>query len=353
MSEDLRDVISEALSELSDPAPQDNLTGDELAEELDVELADVSFDGTELEDEDSDESDDEESDDEADETEDDEDGEDSDEDEPADDNPVLEETFKVKVDGEEVEVTVREALEGYQRREDYTRKTQELAEARKAFEGEIQEYAEVFENVTAFEEAWEENPTGVISRLAAGTDNPTHALVLVIKELAVAGELERDFLETFGIDDDLIKVWSRDVELDTLRGKVSKVESLEAEEQSQQEYERSVQEAIAAYERSIDEIIADEGLEFDAEGREAFKRQVAKYAQENQLTNLKAARKAMLFEEGQKKQVVAAKTRERAKQKKQSSAVTRKGSTGEGSPVSNDPSDLRSVIESTMRELSS
>jgi len=86
MSEDLRDVISEALSELSDPAPQDNLTGDELAEELDVELADVSFDGTELEDEDSDESDDEESDDEADETEDDEDGEDSDEDEPADDN---------------------------------------------------------------------------------------------------------------------------------------------------------------------------------------------------------------------------------------------------------------------------
>jgi hypothetical protein len=342
MSEDLRDVISEALSELSDPAEQDNPTGDELAEELEVELEEDDLEG--FDDEESDEDLEDE----------DEDGEsDEDEDEPADDNPVLEEKFTVKVDGEEVEVTVREALEGYQRREDYTRKTQELAEARKAFEGEIQEYAEVFENVTAFEEAWEENPTGVISRLAAGTDNPTHALVLVIKELAVAGELEKDFLQTFGIDDELIQAWSRDVELDTLRGKVTKTESRQAEEQAQYEYERSVQQAIAQYEQAIDDIIADEGLKLDAKGREAFKREVARYAQQNDLTNLKAARKAMLFEEGQKKQAVTAKTRERAKQKKQSSAVTRKGSAGEGSPVSSDPSDLRSVIESTMRELSS
>jgi hypothetical protein len=347
MSEDLRDVISEALSELSDPAEQDNPTGDELAEELEVELEEeLEEDGLESP----------EGEEEPDEDLEDEDGEsdeDEDEDEPDDDNPVLEETFTVKVDGEEVEVTVREALEGYQRREDYTRKTQELAEARKAFEGEIQEYAEVFENVTAFEEAWEENPTGVISRLAAGTDNPTHALVLVIKELAVAGELEQDFLKTFGIDDELISAWSRDVELDTLRGKVTKTESREAEEQAQLEYEHSVQQAIAQYEQAIDDIIADEGLKLDAAGREAFKREVARYAQQNDLTNLRAARKAMLFEEGQKKQAVTAKTRERAKQKKQSSAVTRKGSAGEGSPVSSDPSDLRSVIESTMRELSS
>jgi hypothetical protein len=344
MSDDLRDVINAALTEIADPAGQDNPELEEVADELDIDPDEITFDGSEIED---------------DELVEDSDGEELEEDldkedeEPADDNPVLEEKFTVKVDGEEVEVTVREALEGYQRREDYTRKTQELAEARKAFEGEIQEYAEVFENVTAFEEAWEQDPTGVLSRLAAGTDNPTHALVLTIKELAVGGHLEREFLDIFGINDELVKEWSRDVELNSLRGEVNKSQSRQAEEQAHLEHQRAVQQAVAQYERAIDEIIEDEGLRLDAAGREAFKREVAGYAARNELTNLKAARKAMLFEEGQKKQAVAVKTRERAKQKKQTSAVTRKGSSGEGSPVGNDPSDLRSVIESTMRELSS
>lgn len=45
-------------------------------------------------------------------------------------------TFKVKVDGEEVEVPEDELLKGYSRTADYTRKTQKLAEERNAFEAE-------------------------------------------------------------------------------------------------------------------------------------------------------------------------------------------------------------------------
>ena len=41
-------------------------------------------------------------------------------------------TFRVKVNGEEIEVTQDELLRGYSRTQDYTRKTQELAEQRKA-----------------------------------------------------------------------------------------------------------------------------------------------------------------------------------------------------------------------------
>lgn len=55
---------------------------------------------------------------------------------------------KVKVDGEEVEVSLDEALKGYSRTADYTRKTQQAAAERKAFEaeqtavrGERQKYA--------------------------------------------------------------------------------------------------------------------------------------------------------------------------------------------------------------------
>ena len=42
--------------------------------------------------------------------------------------------FKVKVDGEEIEVSQEELLRGYMRQRDYTQKTQQLAEQRKQFE---------------------------------------------------------------------------------------------------------------------------------------------------------------------------------------------------------------------------
>lgn len=46
-------------------------------------------------------------------------------------------TFKVKVDGEEQEVTLDELLRGYSRTADYTRKTQATAEQRKALDAEV------------------------------------------------------------------------------------------------------------------------------------------------------------------------------------------------------------------------
>lgn len=48
-------------------------------------------------------------------------------------------TYRVKVDGEEVEVTLDELQKGYSRTQDYTRKTQALAEQRKAAEAEAEQ----------------------------------------------------------------------------------------------------------------------------------------------------------------------------------------------------------------------
>ena len=47
--------------------------------------------------------------------------------------------FTVKVDGKEVEVTLDELQKGYSRTQDYTRKTQQIAEVRKQTEAELQE----------------------------------------------------------------------------------------------------------------------------------------------------------------------------------------------------------------------
>jgi GNAT superfamily N-acetyltransferase len=70
------------------------------------------------------------------------------------DEPQPPRTLRVKVNGEELEVTEEEAARGYSRTQDYTRKTQELAERRKAFEQneqavlqERQRYAEVLERL--------------------------------------------------------------------------------------------------------------------------------------------------------------------------------------------------------------
>ena len=51
-------------------------------------------------------------------------------------------TYKVKVDGQEVEVTLEELQSGYSRQQDYTRKTQELSVQRQTLEQQAKEIAE-------------------------------------------------------------------------------------------------------------------------------------------------------------------------------------------------------------------
>ena len=50
--------------------------------------------------------------------------------------------YKVRIDGEEVEVTLEELQSGYSRQQDYTRKTQELSNQRKTIEQQQQELAQ-------------------------------------------------------------------------------------------------------------------------------------------------------------------------------------------------------------------
>jgi len=60
----------------------------------------------------------------------------SDEDEEEEESEV----YTVRVDGQEMEVSLEELVKGYSRQSDYTRKTQELAEQRKSIDAEKQQY---------------------------------------------------------------------------------------------------------------------------------------------------------------------------------------------------------------------
>lgn len=57
-----------------------------------------------------------------------------------DDQPLM---YTVRVDGEEIEVTEEELLNGYSRQQAYTKRSQELAEQRKAVEGQQAEIAQM------------------------------------------------------------------------------------------------------------------------------------------------------------------------------------------------------------------
>ena len=62
--------------------------------------------------------------------------------------------YTVKVNGQDVDITLEEALKGYQREADYTRKTQELAEARKAFEAEQDSFKSVQAETSQLRDAY-------------------------------------------------------------------------------------------------------------------------------------------------------------------------------------------------------
>lgn len=73
-----------------------------------------------------------------------------------DDGEETVEVYRVKVNGEDVEVTLDELLSGYSRESDYRRKTTELAEQRRQFQAEAQaiaaqrqQFAEAFQRLEA------------------------------------------------------------------------------------------------------------------------------------------------------------------------------------------------------------
>jgi hypothetical protein len=66
-------------------------------------------------------------------------GSDEDDDYDGDEEEPQEQFYKVKVDGEELEVSLDEALQGYQRQKTFTKRSMEIAEQRKAVEKEAAE----------------------------------------------------------------------------------------------------------------------------------------------------------------------------------------------------------------------
>ena len=313
MSDDLRSLIESAAAELNPSQEPDNQEAvEDVEEDPDFEVEETEEEG-------------------ADEEVSEEEVEESDE-EDAEDSGNDGEKFTVKVDGESFEVTLDELKSGYQRQADYTREKQALKATIEEFETIREEFAEQVNAMAELDGAWEENPVGVLAHFASNTANPTQAVALLIQDLAASNLLDRSFMEMFGITPEIQQEWARESELTALRSQTQQASSSKNAELEAAKMELEVQRAIAQYDAQIDEIIDSEGLNLTVKERTAFRKDLATYAAENELTNLKAAYKALKYEESQKNKAQAAKVVAKAKQKKATTVVSRSGG-GEGTAV--------------------
>ncbi len=159
----------------------------------------------------------------------------------------------IKVDGEEVEVPLKEALAGYQRQADYTRKTQELSKQKQGIQ-----------TAAALAEALERDPYGTLSLLQQhyGVNTPVQAPQEDVWVDPLVKELEE------------IKAWKRELEYQQTLDQVEK-EIIDLERKYGEDFDREevIARALATGSQNLEETF--KLIQFDkvyAERTEATKK---------------------------------------------------------------------------------
>ena len=78
--------------------------------------------------------------------------------------------YAITINGEEHEVTMDELLKGYSRQSDYTKKTQELSEHRKAFDGARQQMAQEYQQIQAERQQYIDSLQQIVDSSAPGLE---------------------------------------------------------------------------------------------------------------------------------------------------------------------------------------
>ena len=218
-------------------------------------------------------------------------------------------TIKVKLDGEETEVTLDELRKGYSRYSDYTRKTQALAEERKAFQSEAEairveraQYAELLPVLKS----------QIEMQVGAEPDWDT----LYNEDPIEAARLERH--------------WRKDQQEKIAKLQAVEIEQKRIAEENAKEQQRALSEFVQEQRAKLPEVIPewkDEGT-MKSEAKELREWALNNGFSERDLSALVQAshvsilRKAMLFDKGTKKV-------EKAKaQPKKVARIVRPGSSG-------------------------
>jgi hypothetical protein len=256
--EEIVDEDSEAIDDgQSDEDP-------EVEEEAETDESEEELEDEEFEDDDEDEE----------VLEDDEDTEDEDED---DDSDLLAELVTVKVNGEEMQVTVEQAVKGFQLASAANAKFEEASQLRKASQ-EAVEFKEAFDGL------WSTNQTELVSHFVSIADDPNSVVEDLILRVAATGKLNSRIAEALGIDETTQKQLSVKYETEALEN-----ERAAAAAEREQQLAPQVDEhgySVEDYQRAITDMLeaSDMAKATEAEKR-GFVEAVFKHGDDNGITN--------------------------------------------------------------------
>jgi hypothetical protein len=275
-------------------------------------------------------------------------------------NGEANDTGRVTVTDEDVillpdgtEVSVKEAV---LRQRDYTRKTQALADERKAFEDQRASAQSNLEYVESLQKAWQTNQAEVVSGFIASAQDPTLVLSQAIVDLAKQNKLDPQFLDTFGITAEVREKWVGEVqsksELADVKARLEKFEQekLTADQSSQAKQQEDV--LIAEYEAQWEQIATTSGLTDPAQAAKA-KIELLQYALENGIPNLQAAWKAQQYEKGQSAKPVAKANKAAVDAKKLATGAITSKSAGGSVVTAKQPGNIEDAVWSAFQELTS
>jgi hypothetical protein len=277
----------------------------------------------------------------------------------------------VRIDGKEVKVS--EALE---LKAAFTKKTQALAEERKAFEEEIEESRGRLDYVSQLEQLWETDPAQVIVGFAAGASDPEDLLAEAVVALAENGSadgnlavvkslialaandlLSEELAAQIGFTDEVVDRIKSQVKTEQRVVKVERRLAAEekrmAAQQEQSAYEAEVARHLAELNSQWDRIVQanPEVSSLSEAERHELKIQLVTYAQDNEGVPLHVAYDAL--EAKRLRGLSAQRAAEAAarKKKSQSSRVVSKPSASGPSPSARQKGDWDAAIAEAMSEL--
>ena len=243
------------------------------------------------------------------------------------------------------EVSVKESA---LRQADYTRKTQQLADERRALEEQQSEVTQQYEQLTSWVQDRSQDPVKFAAEIAASTGDPTLGVAKVIKHLADSGQLDPQFAEAFGLTvDETIGQRGPQAEIDELK------QTFE-QEREQREQQAQQQQVVQHYLGQWDEVKQSEGVQFqDLEAEKAEFREVVEYAREHRITDLRRAYAARAWENRGKGATSAPAKPDLAvrRKKRAASAVTPRSSAGTPAQPRPKPRDVEDAASRAFDEV--